>query len=209
MNKLRYPIGDPLPKWMLSKPTTAMKMEWENATARWFMDNKLVPRAAKNVSVTPANILMYLRQEHPRWHDIEITQMTTHFEAINSLNTHMSRFKTKIEDLKRLMEDNRDRTDLIELPATPKTFGKQEIRPVSETVSVKDDESDVKQPQLLDNITPAGAPQQVEESHPLTQEMPRISLLGKRDEPESPREAAQSIWVQLGQAVYALKRAKR
>ena len=37
MKKKGYKIVDPVPRWMKKRPTTAMKMEWENACARWLI----------------------------------------------------------------------------------------------------------------------------------------------------------------------------
>ena len=60
-------IGDPVPEWMKQKPTTAMKMEWENACARWLGQNQVDAAAARRLNISPTNLLMLLRQEHVRW----------------------------------------------------------------------------------------------------------------------------------------------
>ena len=57
----RYKIGDQVPLWMHEKPDTRMKMEWENASARWIIENHLSARSAKNVNIPPGRLLMHLR----------------------------------------------------------------------------------------------------------------------------------------------------
>ena len=49
--------------------------------------------------------------------------MITSLPVINDLNTYMDRFKKNEHDMKSLIDANRDRTDLLELPGTPTQFG--------------------------------------------------------------------------------------
>ena len=84
---------------------------------------------------------MNLRQEHKRWHDVEIGHMVTTIHVINCLNTHWNRFKKDEDDLTRLIEDNMGRTDLIVLPPTPKTCGLKELEADSRTLTDNGQES--------------------------------------------------------------------
>ena len=136
----RYKVADPIPDWMFQKPTTHMKLEWENAFARFVIQANMSAGAAKKVNIAPGQLLMFLRQEHKRWHEVEIGHMVTTNEVINSLNTYMKRFVTRDADLKRLIEENRERTDLLELPPTPKTHGQVEAKEISRTDTEKPDD---------------------------------------------------------------------
>ena len=43
----------------------------------------------------------------------------------------------------------------------------------------------------------------------MLQATPQGTILGKREQPESPPSKAEAPWVQLGAAIHAFKRAKR
>ena len=64
--------------------------------------------------------------------------MTTSLLVINDLNTYFNRFKKVEADLKKLLNANRGRKDLIDLPQTPKQCGVKEEKDASVTESDKE-----------------------------------------------------------------------
>ena len=61
MIRSRYKISDVVPLWMNTKPTTSMKAEYENASARWTLQNRLTARQVKGLKIQPNRLLMNLR----------------------------------------------------------------------------------------------------------------------------------------------------